>query len=118
MSYVTGTHAVKTGFSLMTIYKKDFPERNTEAYTLVNGIPSSVTYYPNIGGNIDGPTRAFIDLHSIWPEGGFFVREQWTLKSTRGKPGVRFELCSQPQPHANSSAKPVIPCAPSDAELV
>jgi len=43
MSYVTGSHAMKFGFSLMTIYKKDFPERNTEAYTLVNGMPSSVT---------------------------------------------------------------------------
>src|SRR5262249_30146217 len=108
MSYVTGTHAVKTGFSLMTIYKKDFPERNTEAYTLVNGIPSSVTYYPNIGGDIDDPTPALIDIDYIPPKGGFFVQAQWTLKRMTVNAGLRFDVFRESYPDQTYPATPII----------
>src|SRR5262249_61257207 len=70
LSYVTGAHAAKFGFLLTTVFKKDFPEPRDISYNLVNGVPASVIYFPNIGGPHDDPHPPPLHLHYNPAQGG------------------------------------------------
>jgi hypothetical protein len=89
-SYVTGTHAFKTGVYL--VYAREFIQQEVNgdiAYSLRNGVPISLTQYA-------GPME-WGDL--VHPEGALYVQDQWTRKRLTLTGGVRYD-------HWNGGARP------------
>lgn len=83
MSYVTGSHAVKVGFTLLYgAYRTEMPSfLGNVNYTTVNGVPNQVTY---LGNPIFSDNR-------IRPNLGIYAQDQWTLKRLTVNAGARFD---------------------------
>jgi hypothetical protein len=83
MSYVTGSHHVKVGFSLMqgsTTVTTTRPYGDV-SYTFSNGIPISLTEWA-------APTTT---KAVMWPEFGLYAQDQWTIRRLTVNLGLRFE---------------------------
>jgi Carboxypeptidase regulatory-like domain len=86
MSYVTGAHAAKVGFSALTHGKSQLQERDGNmALIVLNGSPVAVTYYPT-------PNT---DVGYLRPNLGVYAQDQWTLKHLTLNAGVRFDYLHQ-----------------------
>jgi hypothetical protein len=85
-SYVTGSHAFKTGFLYTTAVQNDFRDFHHElgalpmSYTTFSGTPLQVTYY-------DGPHSKQYGHHNL----GFYGQDQWRRKRLTVNAGVRFD---------------------------
>lgn len=83
LSYVTGSHAVKTGIQFQNGY---FWRQRRETADLVqryrNGVPDSVLIH-----NTPQDSRA--DMNA---DAAFFIQDSWTLKRLTVNPGLRLEL--------------------------
>jgi hypothetical protein len=83
MSYVTGSHAVKVGFDLMSgRYTRDDLTPFSTQYLALNGTPLQVIYR-------DAPSQYTTKLN---PNMALFAQDQWTLKRMTVNGGVRFSL--------------------------
>jgi hypothetical protein len=81
LSYVTGTHALKFGFSYIRAHEPDLTwSIGDVSYRTLNGVPNQVTYRTTPYTN---------DMH-IDPL-ALFVQDQWTLKRWTINAGVRIE---------------------------
>ena len=81
MSYVTGSHAFKTGFQLEeSVLDLGVEVTNNVNYTVRNGIPVSLTQW----------ATPYIerDRNKDW---GFFAQDQWTVSRLTLNYGVRYE---------------------------
>jgi hypothetical protein len=81
VSYVTGSHAFKTGFQLEeSVLNLGVEVTNNVNYTLRNGVPVSLTQW----------ATPYIerDRNKDW---GVFVQDQWTLNRLTLNYGVRYE---------------------------
>jgi hypothetical protein len=92
LSYVTGSHALKTGF---TVFSGDITTNTfggtggpdsaslgfNEVYQLIYGVPDSVIYYGN-------PTTT---NHYIRPNLGLYVQDQWTVGRITANAGLRLD---------------------------
>ncbi|PYR34649.1 MAG: hypothetical protein DMF90_16400 [Acidobacteria bacterium] len=100
MSYVTGTHTFRTGFSYMDSQHYDTQYFHTElgalpmSYLTFNGTPLLVTYY-------DQPAYRHYTMHNL----GIHGEDQWRVKRLTVNAGVRFDhmLNRNPEIHANPS---------------
>src|SRR5262245_57904625 len=83
MSYVTGAHAFKVGYT--HLYQgatwKQFQGPGDAAYTLLAGRPNSVTYY----------ATPYEYIQRVNPNIGVFGQDQWTLKRLTLNAGVRLD---------------------------
>src|SRR5262249_49721777 len=88
VSYVTGTHAFKTGIALRLANAKDFYEVfQNITYTTLNYRPVSVSYqatpyYPRANES----------------NFGVFVQDQWTIRRLTANLGARFDSYKQGYP--------------------
>jgi hypothetical protein len=81
VSYVTGTHALKFGFSYIRANEPDQTWANGDlAYRVLNGVPNQVTYW----------TTPYTNDLSIDPF-ALYAQDQWTLNRWTVNAGVRFE---------------------------
>jgi Carboxypeptidase regulatory-like domain len=84
LSYVTGSHAFKVGFTSLsgeqTGQSFDIPSETT--YRFNNGVPNQIQ---ERGTMYSGLTWA------VRPELGLFAQDKWTLKRLTLNPGVRFD---------------------------
>jgi hypothetical protein len=90
-SYITGSHAVKGGVQFLHGVEKFTKETNgARAYTLRNGVPSSIALYAHpmeYTSRVDG-------------ELGLFIQDQWTFKRMTLTGGLRwdyFKASADPQ---------------------
>ena len=82
LSYVTGSHALKVGFTLLGGTYKSRTERiNNVTYATLNGVPTQVTYWGD-------PVTA---LNSVRPNLGMYVQDQWTVKRLSVNGGLRMD---------------------------
>ena len=84
VSYITGSHALKVGFTdFWGIQTYNSPELNN-AYNIrtMNGIPNQITQRANQYIGIKGGVRA---------EMGAFVQDRWTVDRLTVNAGLRFE---------------------------
>ena len=101
VSYVTGSHALKVGFTAA----HGFSERATRsasdsmALTTLNGVPLRVTYYgyPVVGRNTMNP-----DL-------GIYVQDQWTIDQLTVNAGIRFDYFRNSYPDYNIAPTQWVP---------
>ena len=84
VSYITGSHALKFGFSdFWGIQTYNSPELNN-AYNIrtLNGIPNQITERQNQYMGMKGGVRA---------EMGAFVQDRWTIRQLTVNAGLRFD---------------------------
>jgi hypothetical protein len=82
VSYVTGSHAAKFGFTMSQgreSYANLYVQQSV-AYQYFNGVPSTLTQYASPASN-DQRMRTM----------GIFAQDQWTLKRLTANLGVRFD---------------------------
>jgi len=92
VSYVTGSHALKAGFSLtMGYYRNDARLVGNMQFTALNGVPTAVEYRGT-------PIRA---VNRVRPNLGMFAQDQWTLKRLTMNAGVRLDYFRSDYPEQN-----------------
>ena len=105
-SYVTGSHAFKTGFT-MILGRYDQTSRRTgdESFTALNGTPSSVTYYG---------TPA-VSVNRVRPNLGLYGQDQWTMKRLTVNAGLRFDIFRSDYPDESVPPTQFVPVTRSFA---
>jgi hypothetical protein len=104
MSYVTGSHAIKAGFTLQAGHREYQQNYNNDVTLSVNHnaaqlIPVSVTEYASpyvYHMNLDGAL-------------GLFAQDQWTLKRLTANLGIRFDRHHESTPEEAAPATRFLP---------
>jgi hypothetical protein len=100
VSYVTGSHAFKTGFQLHKGNERYIQGPNgARLYALRNGLPSVITQYAN---PIRYNTRLVADV-------GLYVQDQWTYKRLTLTGGTRFDYFNAGSDPISLEAGPWVP---------
>jgi hypothetical protein len=89
VSYVTGSHALKIGFTY--IYEYYIRHQNTPhnvAYVFRNGLPDSITQF----------ATPIADINTTSPDLGLFVQDQWTVKRLTLNLGLRLDHLQRGSP--------------------
>src|SRR5262245_4868236 len=105
MSYVTGAHNVKAGFTLVrgnvtgnTINRADDVSGFPISYTFTSGVPTSMTLFASRNSD------AHLD-HDL----ALFVQDQWTLHRVTVSMGLRYDWMSQSLGAVNNPANALFP---------
>jgi hypothetical protein len=100
-SYVTGSHAIKAGFTYMHLWAWTSSDvvNNGMTLQLRNGVPTQVTVFAT--------PFSFYELldHNY----GLFVQDQWTHKRLTVNAGVRFDALENSVPAQTIGAGPQVP---------
>src|SRR5262249_23481827 len=82
MSYVTGSHSAKVGFTMILgTYENTRRQVGNINFGALNGVPTSVTYYD----------RPALSIDRVRPNLGIFGQDQWTISRTTLNLGLRFD---------------------------
>jgi hypothetical protein len=82
LSYVTGSHAFKTGFMLEeSIHNVTYQANQDTAYRFLRGVPNQITQY----------ATPFTLEQRMKADLGIYVQDQWSIKRLTVSPGVRFQ---------------------------
>jgi hypothetical protein len=101
MSYITGSHAFKTGFTVLsngwssTNYSNDYARE----YQFLNEVPVSLTQLA---------TPRTVEYNTA-PNLGIYAQDQWTVRSLTLNLGVRFQYFRQYYPASSTQAGLFIP---------
>ena len=102
LSYVTGTHAVKVGYSLtMGEYEQTASRVGNMSFTATNGVPNTVTY-------LGTPILA---LNRIRPNLGLYAQDQWTVNRFTLNAGLRLDTFRSDFPDQNVAPTQFVPAA-------
>ena len=109
VSYLTGSHSVKTGVFLMyglTGGQNSYTTRQPGqigglplSYTFSNGVPTSLTQFAT-------PTYTVDQMN---PDLGLFVQDQWRMGRVTVNAGLRFDWIHESVPAINAPAGPFVP---------
>jgi carboxypeptidase family protein len=108
MSYVTGSHAIKTGFLYSTAEHGTFRDFHQElgalplTYVTFNGIPLQAVYYAEPSPERNG-------YHNL----GVYAQDQWRRNRLTVNAGVRFDYLQDYYPAQGGPASPFVPVATS-----
>jgi Carboxypeptidase regulatory-like domain len=95
VSYVTGSHAFKAGFTQQSGWRKNGSQINGDMnYQFLMGVPRSVTVHTT-------PYWVVTDLN--WSL-GMFIQDQWTFKRTTLNFGVRYDYFNSSVPEQSLPA--------------
>lgn len=104
MSYVTGTHHFKTGFTAdESLPYQSYVDRGPTPYTYTfrAGVPISLTEYAS-------PTNSNSEV-KIRPDLGIFAQDQWTLSRVTLNFGIRYEYHRTIADPVTTYAGPLVP---------
>jgi hypothetical protein len=102
VSYVTGTHAVKFGYTLtMGEYEQTAFRVGNMTITANNGVPNVVTYAGT-------PTVA---LNRVRPNLGMYAQDQWTVSRFTVNAGLRLDYFRSDFPDQNVAPTQFVPFA-------
>jgi len=113
VSYITGSHAVKVGFTTQEAWHHAWYDDNGPAagigpgivsYTFLNGLPSSVTQYAE---PVTFSERLKVNL-------GLYAQDQWTVKRLTLNLGLRYDYFNAFVPAQNLTAGPYVPARSYD----
>jgi hypothetical protein len=103
VSYITGAHALKTGFQLNSGYQsRQVPRLNGDLVQQYrNGVPDSVLVNntPNWSEELNSGTRTNLDYDI-----GVFLQDSWTMRRLTLSPGVRVDLLANSFPEQRVQA--------------
>jgi len=94
LSYVTGSHAIKAGFTYVGGYYRNSSRMvGNQAYAALNGNPTSVTYYGT-------PVVSENNINNA----GIFAQDQWTMRQLTVNGGLRLDIFRTGYPDQNVPA--------------
>ena len=100
VSYVTGSHAIKVGYTLtMGEYEQTALRVGNMTIVALNGVPSTVTYYGT-------PTQA---VNRVWPNLGLYAQDQWTVNRFTVNAGLRLDYFSSNYPDQRVAPTEFVP---------
>jgi Carboxypeptidase regulatory-like domain len=108
LSYVTGSHAFKVGFTTQEAWHHAWYDDNGPgagigpglvAYTFLNGLPSQVTEYAE---PVTFSERLKVNL-------GIYAQDQWTVKRLTLNVGLRYDYFNAFVPAQDLGAGPFVP---------
>jgi len=100
VSYITGSHAFKTGMSLYNGTRHLFIDHTTALrYDFFRGVPVALTQSAS-------PNENWIDVR---PNLGLYVQDQWTVKNLTLNMGARFDYIRVQSPGNTVPAGPWVP---------
>jgi len=101
VSYVTGSHAAKVGFTFMhtSSHASQDVANNGETLQLLNGAPRQVTVYAT-PLELDEVTKANV---------GLFAQDQWTIRRLTLNMGLRFDYLNSYVPATHIGPGPWVP---------
>lgn len=100
VSYITGSHAFKTGMSMLMGTRHLFIDHTTALrYDFFRGVPVALTQSAS-------PNENWIDVR---PNLGLYAQDQWTLKKLTMNLGVRFDYIRVQSPGNTVPAGPFVP---------
>ena len=108
MSYVTGSHAFKTGFAFVKGYQSDTQYFHSElgalpmTYLTFNGTPLQVTYF-------DTPAIRQFEMRTA----AFYGQDQWRVGNLTVNAGVRFDYLMNYNPAITANPSIFVPVARS-----
>jgi carboxypeptidase family protein len=96
LSYVTGSHAARVGFSLHWGRRANTTDMysNATQFTLFNGTPQSITMNTS-------PYTQLIDINS---DTGIYASDRWTLRRLTLNAGIRFDHVNVAIPEQSAAA--------------
>lgn len=107
MSYVTGSHNFKTGVFAMEGVRRPLTYANQNVnYTLLNGVPTSLTEYANPLLTEDHVTELSV-----------YAQDQWTLRRMTLSTGLRFDYLRTVDSATTQVPNRFVPTARSFPEL-
>lgn len=99
-SYVTGTHAMKVGMSMLNATRHFFVDHNKAVrYDFLRGVPAALTQSAS-------PNENWINVR---PNLGLYAQDQWTVKKLTLNLGVRFDYIRVQSPGHTVPAGPWVP---------
>jgi hypothetical protein len=100
-SYVTGSHALKTGVTFMHLWAWTSSDvvNNGVTEQLLNGVPRQITVWAT-------PFSFYEILNQNW---GAFVQDQWTMKRMTINAGIRYDYLNDVVPAQTLGAGPQVP---------
>ena len=102
MSYVTGSHATKVGFTVTAGTQHQFTNNQTKmAYQTLRGIPTQVTFY----------AYPLLRSDSLNPNLGIYAQDQWTVDRLTVNAGVRFDYFRSGYPDHHHLPSQFVPVA-------
>jgi outer membrane receptor protein involved in Fe transport len=113
VSYVTGSHAFKVGFTTQEAWHHAYYDDNGPApglgaglvsYTFLNNLPSSITQFAE---PVLFDERLKVNL-------GLYVQDQWTLKRLTLNLGIRYDYFNAYVPEQHLDAGPFVPARDYD----
>ncbi len=113
LSYVTGSHAFKTGFTTQEAWHHAWYDdggpgaglgHGLTSYTFFNNLPNSITQYAE---PVTFDERLKVNF-------GVYVTDQWTLKRLTLNLGIRYDYFNAYVPEQNLSAGPFVPARSYD----
>jgi hypothetical protein len=101
LSYVTGAHAFKVGFSDISglLTNSEFFTSTNTAYRLNNGIPNQLTEY----------ATPFAYQDDLKAELGIYVQDKWTVRRLTLNGGLRFDYMNTYFPVQSLGPAPLVP---------
>ena len=100
MSYVTGGHALKTGFTMVLgTYEQTSRSVGNQTFAALSGVPTSVTYQGT-------PVLA---INRLRPNLGIYGQDQWTLKQLTLNAGLRLDWFRSDYPDQNVAPTQWVP---------
>lgn len=100
MSYVTGSHAFKTGFNLILgDYENTSRLVGNMQFTALNGVPQSVEYRGT----------PVVAINRVRPNLGLYAQDQWSMKRVTINAGLRLDYFRSDFPDQNVPATQFVP---------
>jgi hypothetical protein len=97
MSYVTGSHAFKTGFQLQEGVNSTDSEINKDlSYNFLNGVPNSITQF----------STPYTVTNRVRADLGLFVQDRWTMNRLALNLGLRLDYFNGYVPAQHVPATP------------
>jgi hypothetical protein len=105
LSYVTGSHYAKIGFTLLSATETvDGRGNNGDvSYTVLNGRPTHVTYW----------ALPYVLKFRILPRVGLFAQDQWSMRRVTLNAGLRYDYLRSDYPDQHQPAGRFVPTARS-----
>jgi hypothetical protein len=100
VSYVTGSHAIKVGYTLtMGTYEQTATRVGDMSFITFNGVPSTVDY-------LGTPTLA---VNKVWPNLGLYAQDQWTVNRFTVNAGIRLDYFKSNYPDQRTPPTQFVP---------
>jgi len=108
VSYVTGSHALKVGFTTQEAWHHAWYDEGGPGAGLGQGL-TSYTFFNNLPNSITQYAEPVIFDERLKVNFGGYVTDQWTLKRLTLNLGIRYDHFNAYVPEQNLSAGPFVP---------